>query len=210
MLVGVAVPLVVLSMVIAGVAWGVYRANRRAADGGSPVAMAKTRPAPRAADRSGAQSMPLALGGDAYPCRVAGTSYRQDTLAALRAELLRVPRHKRVGDRWGAFIAELRPDPENPHDPEAVSVDAPGYGTVGWLPRGDGARYLPLLQSVRGRGLRPQCPAEVCKGPDGALAVRLDLAAPAAIAARLHVNLGDAQPGAPLGRVNNHPLRLSN
>jgi hypothetical protein len=210
MFVGVAVPLVVLLVVIAGVAWGVHRSNRPAATAGTRGETLTARPAPPIADRSGLQTMPLALGAEAFACKVAGTSYRQDTLAALRAELLRVPKEQRVGGRRGAFIAELRPDPDNPHDPDAVSVEAPGFGTVGWLPRGDGARYIPLLQSVSGRGLRPRCPAEVCKGPDGALAVRLDLAAPAAVAARLHISLNDIANPAMAGRTNNHPLRLSN
>jgi hypothetical protein len=210
MFVGVAVPLVVLLVVVAGVAWGVRRSTRRDADAAARVEPLPARPAPLAADRTGLQGMPLALGADSFPCKLAGTSYRQDTLAALRAELLRLPRNQRLGGRWGAFIAELRPDPDNPHDPDAVSVEAPGYGTVGWLPRGDGARYIPLLHSVNGRGVRPRCPAEVCKGPDGALAVRLDLAAPAAVAARLHIDLNDVTNPATAGRLHNHPLRLSN
>jgi hypothetical protein len=207
---GVAVPLFVLALVIAGVLWGARRATVRS-DSGSRVEPAPANPAsPTPGDRAAVPSMPLALGGETFAYRVAGTMYRQDTLAALRAELLHAPRNKRVGGRWGAFIAELRPEPDNPHDPEAVSVDAPGYGTVGWLPRGDGARYLPLLQSVHGRGFRPQCPAEVWKGPDGTLAVRLDLAAPAAIAARLNLNLRDLSHSAPAGHVNNrHAVRAS-
>jgi hypothetical protein len=210
MFVGVAVPLGILLVVIAGVAFGVWRSSSRPdcarATKWSPWRRAaEAREPPREE-----KGMPLARGGATFACRLAGTSYRQEALSALRAELLRAPRDKRVAGRCDAFIAELRLDPGNPHDHDAVSVEAAGYGTVGWLPRGDGARYTPLLQSMQARGVRPQCPAEICKAPDGALGVRLDLATPAAVAARLGVKLDDF-PYVALanGTDGDHPVHAS-
>jgi hypothetical protein len=211
MFVGVAVPLGILLAVIAGVAFGVWRsssrpARARATPRWTPWRRAAKAPAPPPEPKG----MPLAKGGATFACRLAGTAYRQEALSALRAELLRMPRDKRVAGRCGAFIAELRPDPGNPHDQGAVAVEAAGYGTVGWLPRGEGARYTPLLQSMQARGLRPQCPAEICKGPDGTLGVRLDLATAAAVAARLGVKLDDF-PCAALasGTDADHPVHAS-
>jgi HIRAN domain len=43
---------------------------------------------------------------------------------------------------------ELRRDPENPHDPSAIAVDAAGKGAqVGWVPREVAAELAPLLDS---------------------------------------------------------------
>ena len=211
MSVGVAVPLGILLVVIAGVAFGVWRSGSRpdrthATPRWTPWHQAAETPQPT----SEGKGMPLARGGGAFACRLTGASYRQEALAALRAELLRLPRDKRVAGRCGAFIAELRLDPENPHDHDAVSVEAVDYGTVGWLPRGEGSRYTPLLQAMQARGLRPQCPAEICKGQDGALGVRLDLATPAAVATRLGVRLDDF-PYAGVARESEveHPLHAS-
>jgi hypothetical protein len=199
--IGVALPLGILLVVFAGIAFGIYRSGRRRDQGPARTKTSGHRAA-AVPSRGSPQDMPLAHGGGAFACRLAGTAYRQDTLAALRAELLRAPRPERVGGGREQFVAELRADPTNPHDREAVSVEAPGGGAIGWLPRGDGARYLPLLESIHARRLRPLCPAELCKGPDGSLAVRLDLGTPAAVAARLGVRLDHLQNMAPAGSGN--------
>lgn len=197
---GAAVPLAVLLLVVAGVLWGVFRAAGTAPDVATNTPSATQRVTAAAGPRS-ASKLPLAIGGGTFTYLIAGTRYRQETLADLRSELLRAPRRTRIDGHWGAFIAELRPEPGNPHDPDAVAVDARGHGPVGWLPRGEGARYLPLLHAVRERGLPLHCPAEVCKRPDGALGVHLDLATPGTIAARLHVNLTDLVNSAPAGVI---------
>jgi hypothetical protein len=40
---------------------------------------------------------------------------------------------------------ELRRDPENPHDPSAIAVHAPGGAQVGWVPREVAAELAPEL-----------------------------------------------------------------
>jgi hypothetical protein len=192
MFAGFAVPLGVLLLVVAGVFLGVHNAARRAAGTAAPAPPARQRSvAALRAGQPAASGMPLAAGGGTCAYRIAGTSYRQETLSDLRAALLRAPRRSRIEGRWDAFVAELRPEPENPHDPDAVAVDAPGHGTIGWLAHGDGAQYLALLRIARDRGLPLRCPAELRKGTDGAIGVLLDLASPVAVAAKLRVDLRD-------------------
>jgi hypothetical protein len=186
---GVAIPLGVLLRVVAGVLLGARRPARTEAGAGTRAPSPPRQPvATMPAGRPAAADMPLATGGGICTYRVAGTSYRQETLSDLRADILRAPRRGAADRRRDAFVAELRPEPENPHDPHAVAVDAPGHGTVGWLAHGDGAQYIGLLRVVQDRGLPLRCPADVFKGTDGAFDVRLDLATPAAIAAKLQVD----------------------
>ena len=42
---------------------------------------------------------------------------------------------------------ELRRDPENPHDPSAIAVNAPGGAQVGWVPREVAAELAPALDA---------------------------------------------------------------
>ena len=41
----------------------------------------------------------------------------------------------------------LRRDPDNPHDPGAIAVDAPGGAQVGWVPREIAAELAPALDA---------------------------------------------------------------
>ena len=41
----------------------------------------------------------------------------------------------------------LRRDPDNPHDPSAIAVDAPGGAQVGWVPREIAAELAPALDA---------------------------------------------------------------
>lgn len=66
--------------------------------------------------------------------------------------------------------AELRPEPGNPVDPDAVRVDVGGL-TVGYLPRGDGTRFRPVLRDLAATGRTATVRARVTggwdRGPDG-------------------------------------------
>ena len=42
---------------------------------------------------------------------------------------------------------ELRRDPDNPHDPNAIAVHAPGGGQAGWVPRELAAELAPRLDA---------------------------------------------------------------
>lgn len=44
---------------------------------------------------------------------------------------------------------ELRRDPGNPHDPNAIAVDTPGGDQVGWVPREIAAALAPELDAGR-------------------------------------------------------------
>jgi HIRAN domain len=45
---------------------------------------------------------------------------------------------------------ELRRDPDNPHDPNAIAVHAPGGPQVGWVPRELAEELAPELDAGRG------------------------------------------------------------
>jgi HIRAN domain len=44
-------------------------------------------------------------------------------------------------------VLRLRRDPQNPHDPQAIAVDAPAGGQLGWVPREVAAELAPLLDA---------------------------------------------------------------
>ena len=57
-------------------------------------------------------------------------------------------------------IAQLIPEPANPHDPNAVSVQVDGK-LVGYLPKEIAPKYAPVLASMRYSGLIPSAPAHL-------------------------------------------------
>lgn len=85
---------------------------------------------------------------------VVGESHYVDAIRALFVE--------GVDERWQERIvtADLVPEPENPHDSNAVKVAVDG-ATVGYLPRPDAARYGPVLSGLLANGLLPQTSARV-------------------------------------------------
>lgn len=82
------------------------------------------------------------LGGD-VPLEVVGESYRQDTLWRLVGG--RRPRPVRE-----EIVAVLRPDDDNEYDANAVAVLIDDQ-LVGYLSRGDAARYRPGIEAVIAR-----------------------------------------------------------
>ena len=128
-----------------------------------------------------------------------GESYRQDALRSVARHatssalyLAEVEgRARRVAEdqidgRW--FRAALRPEPENPHDENAVAVDAEGGDQIGYLRRADAAAYAPVFAALASRGYdRATCPAYVT-GEDreeSSLGAMLCLSPPADIMAAL-------------------------
>ncbi len=95
------------------------------------------------------------------PHDVVGESYHQ-------AELARARKHERKSG--GYLWVALRPDPKNPHDPNAIRVEwvmPDGSGTlhVGHIPRTDTAGWHPIIASAP-RGTVWCWPAETT-GEDG-------------------------------------------
>jgi HIRAN domain len=91
--------------------------------------------------------------------RVAGVSHYQEDLLALvgEADTGRV-RHE--------TSATLEPEPDNPHDPEAVKVLLEGRH-VGYLSRDDARRYGPAVRLLLEHGRVLACDAVVGgRGPD--------------------------------------------
>ena len=100
-----------------------------------------------------------------------GESYRQDELGAIAVRatssapfLAEVGgRARRVAEdqldgRW--FRAVLRPEPDNPHDANAIAVDAEDGGQIGYLSRADALAYAPVFAAIRALGYeRASCPA---------------------------------------------------
>ena len=84
---------------------------------------------------------------------VAGESHYQEALQALTESDGREPVR-------AEFEAVLVPEPENPHDPNAVKVLIESRH-VGYLPREDAAAYGPTLARLGERGRLGACEAMV-------------------------------------------------
>lgn len=79
---------------------------------------------------------------------VVGEAYRLDEIRRL------FPHQIGPNDRELVGVAHLRPEPTNPHDPNAVSVILDGVH-VGYLPKELSPSYQPTLTALLGRGLAP-------------------------------------------------------
>lgn len=95
--------------------------------------------------------------------QVVGESHYQDALKALAARL----------GAEGIFTARLVPEPDNPHDTNAVAVviDEQGGGTVGYLAREIARTYQQRLLSHRST---VSCPARLTGAGSGTFGVVLD------------------------------------
>jgi HIRAN domain len=91
---------------------------------------------------------------------VAGESFHQEVLCE-------IAQAKGAGPRTVEFVAFLLPEPENPHDSNAVRVVAPGYGAVGYLPREDAASLHALFVRLRAANRCLACPARLTGGSPG-------------------------------------------
>lgn len=110
--------------------------------------------------------------------RIAGTSYRRDALMhfAEENEDYNATKRERVengedGDReykydFHVSSATLTPEPENPHDPNAIRVDFDGI-TVGYIPRTDCRKVRAMMDSGRISAIVP----EIYGGPFKELAL---------------------------------------
>jgi hypothetical protein len=77
---------------------------------------------------------------------VAGESHYQDALRQIAGEVSEnEPQVRHTTE------AILEPEPENPHDPNAVVVRIDGH-KVGYLPRTEAVAYGPVLRALADRG----------------------------------------------------------
>jgi HIRAN domain-containing protein len=80
--------------------------------------------------------------------RVTGAPHHQAELAAAAGP-------KRSGGVEDRRRFALVPEPENPHDPNAIAVRLEGGEKIGYLPREEAVRFGRLMDAVAERGRRP-------------------------------------------------------
>lgn len=104
---------------------------------------------------------------------IVGTSHRQQVLARIAGESLRKGEHV-------AFTALIVPEPENPHDPNAISVTADGNGPIGYFARRDALRYKAMAQELIRRDAIGVCEAFLTGGVNdrATIGVRLEIEEP--------------------------------
>lgn len=106
---------------------------------------------------------------------VAGESHYQDALRQIAGEVSEnEPQVRHTTE------AILEPEPENPHDPNAVVVRIDGH-KVGYLPRAEAVAYGPMLKALTERGRAAAAEAVVAGRTDATtsnLGVFLRLPAP--------------------------------
>lgn len=84
---------------------------------------------------------------------VAGESHYQEALRSISKPTTNAEVRFEV-------LAVLRPDPENPHDPNAVRVEIEGE-LVGYLSRDDAVAYRPLSKKLLSTGKVGRCEAMI-------------------------------------------------
>lgn len=104
---------------------------------------------------------------------IVGTSYHQDVLARIAGDALKRREHV-------AFTALIVPEPENPHDPNAVAVVADGLGPVGYFGRRDAVRYRAMAAELLRRRAVGACEAFLTGGwtDEATIGVRLEIEGP--------------------------------
>ncbi|GAA4432089.1 hypothetical protein GCM10023148_37420 [Actinokineospora soli] len=136
----------------------------------------------------------LLHGTGSFDQPVAGESHYSAALRALAG----------TGTGERATVAELRPEPDNPHDPDAVQVLIDDR-TVGYLPRAAASAYQPALRQVTTALCRARLWWTYDHRELGFLAsVSLDLADPAEA---LPLNEPDPAPHVALPPGRTYPLR---
>ena len=134
---------------------------------------AQTSPRPRPAPdppEQGVPQVPQLRLGSCSRVDVVGESYYQQALTAIchgQERSGNVPIDKAV----------LIPEPDNPHDRNAVRVTVSGR-TVGYLSREDAGRYQPPLLDLHRAGFLGWCPAAIIGSADAYYGVFLRLAEP--------------------------------
>ena len=104
---------------------------------------------------------------------IAGTSHRQQVLSRIAGEALRRGEHV-------AFTALIVPEPENPHDPNAIAVVAEGQGPIGYFGRRDALRYKAMAEELIRREAVGVCEAFLTGGWDdeATIGVRVEIEGP--------------------------------
>jgi hypothetical protein len=104
---------------------------------------------------------------------IVGTSHRQDVLRRIAGDALKRREHV-------AFTALIVPEPENPHDSNAIAVVADGLGPVGYFGRRDAVRYRAMAAELLRRGAVATCEAFLTGGwsDEAPIGVRLEIEGP--------------------------------
>ena len=101
-------------------------------------------------------ALPKAQGGRTFCRDVVGESYYQEALETLAGGFTPDGCDVRV-------TAEVRPEPDNPSDPDAVRVSIGGR-TVGYLSRGDAKRFVGGMAKLGRPGEGVSCEARIVGG----------------------------------------------
>lgn len=134
---------------------------------------ARPSPPPFPMPRAKPEVLHLADDDGAFEGDVVGESHYQENLSSIAG-----------GSDEGAeyeCVADLIPEPSNPHDNKAIRVDINGL-TVGYIPADETAEFHALM-----RGMRARCPALIVGGWErgvrgrGHFGVRLDIGYPPAL-----------------------------
>ncbi len=199
-----------LGLLVVGIliVWAIVRRRGKASPSQSPEASGSPRP-PNEPEPPAIQHVinnpagegvvpaaPLPGTGRGYFVQVVGESHYQDVLRGLRA--------RSGGEREQSVI--LSPEPENPHDPNAVAVKTFQNDTIGYLAREEACRHQPTLLELRRRGLVSFCSAKFLwgRGDKQNIGVWLDLEDPMAVAAKFGVKYKrQKRDGSPAGNVPN-------
>jgi hypothetical protein len=104
---------------------------------------------------------------------LAGTSHRQDVLSRIAGDRLRRGEHV-------AFTALIVPEPDNPHDPNAIAVAAAGHGPIGYFGRRDALRYKAMAEELVRQDAIGACEAFLTGGwnDEATIGVRLEIEGP--------------------------------
>jgi hypothetical protein len=104
---------------------------------------------------------------------IAGTSHRQEVLSRIAGDALRRREHV-------AFTALIVPEPDNPHDANAIAVVAEGRGPIGYFGRRDALRYKEMAEELMARDAVGVCEAFLTGGWDdeATIGVRLEIEGP--------------------------------
>jgi hypothetical protein len=114
---------------------------------------------------------------------IAGTSHRQQVLARIAGEALRKGEHV-------AFTALIVPEPDNPHDPNAIAVVADGQGPIGYFARRDALRYKAMAEELIRRNAIGVCEAFLTGGwnDQATIGVRLEIEEPEGTAQQIRAH----------------------
>ena len=116
---------------------------------------------------------------------IAGTSHRQQVLSQIASDALRRGEHV-------AFTALIVPEPENPHDSNAIAVVAEGHGPIGYFGRRDAVRYKAMAEELVRRGAIGVCEAFLTGGwnDQATIGVRLEIEGPEDTAQQVRAHRG--------------------